>query len=106
MRKVVFAMSITASLLALSTTARAQVLMYNCGVEFSIRADITNQYIVWITPDGAQEVHRAQIDAAYISWDMRSPIPMRIDRKTGLAERWASGNRNWENTGSTCSLEK
>jgi hypothetical protein len=106
MRKVVFAMSITASLLALSTAARTQVLTYNCGGAFSIRADINNQFIVWMTPDGAQEVHRAQIDAAYISWDLRSPIPMRIDRKTGLAERWASSNQNWENTGSTCSLEK
>ncbi|MFZ1960689.1 MAG: hypothetical protein WAU63_05520 [Methylovirgula sp.] len=107
MKKAVLAIPFLAfSLIALGTSARAQVLTYNCGNEFNIRADITDQFVVWITPDGTKEVHRAQVDDTYISWDLRSPTPMRMDRKSGLTERWAANDLAWKKTGDTCSLEK
>jgi hypothetical protein len=92
--------------IALATPALAQIVTYKCGNEATIRVDTINQIIIWISPDGTQEVHRAQIDDAYVVWDMRLAAPMRIDRRTGLTEHWAADDKNWQSTEVTCSLER
>jgi hypothetical protein len=99
--------SAAAALLAvLAMPALAQMATYRCGGEATIRVDTTNQMIIWISPDGTQEVHRARIDDAYVVWDLRLPTPMRINRKTGLTERWAADRKNWQSTEVTCSFER
>jgi hypothetical protein len=103
-RKAAFAM-IVAPLMVLGPSARAQVVMYNCGDEVAVRADIANQF-VWITSNGIQEIHRARINDTYISWDLRSVSPMRMERKTGLTEHWAVDDQVWKTTGTTCVLQK
>ncbi len=106
MRGTTFAATAAMLLVVLATPAAAQTATYKCGNEATIRVDPTNQMIIWISPDGTQEVHRAQIDDAYVVWDLRLPTPMRINRKTGLTERWAADGKNWQSTEVTCSLER
>jgi hypothetical protein len=86
--------------------AQAEEITYKCGDEATIRADPTKQFIIWISPDGTQEMHRAQIDDAYIVWDMRAATPLRIDRKTGVTDRWINHDKAWKNNGVSCRLER
>lgn len=93
-----------ALLVSCGASAQTQMITYKCGNEATIRVDTKAKVIIWMNPDGSQEIHAAIIDADSILWDMRSAHPMRIDRHTGAAQRWASDK--WESAGLVCSIQK